>query len=235
MKPTKRQVTVLAEYILEVSLSLTKRLDEFFETDFRPAFNAKWERRADEENWDSFEEDIKKEMRDELAMGRKRCQTKLARQLRGFQYVGVGRARDRSLVIIPPHRWDGLVITLGKNSASDDHGMLRDVHVTPVGSLGFRQRAELNELLYDMSSQRVAKRHDGEPRKGRPPTKREIVESWIEAKRVADTIPKTQSAGMSQALKHFGSLTGKKRISDETIRRALVKHYSQPVIVAKPT
>jgi hypothetical protein len=40
---------------------------------------------------------------------------------------------------------------------------------------------------------------------------------------------------MAQALKHFASLTGKQKISDETIRRVLVKIYSQLVPAAKST
>ena len=41
MKPGKRQIAILAEYILDVSLSLTKKLDELFQTDFKPAFDAR--------------------------------------------------------------------------------------------------------------------------------------------------------------------------------------------------
>jgi hypothetical protein len=234
LKPTKRQVAILAEYICEVGLPLTEKLDELFQTDFKPAFDMKWERRADEQDWDGFEDEIAKEMRAELAMGRSRAETKLLRQLRSFQLVGVGRARGRDLVIISPRRWGRLVITLGKDFVSDNQGTLRDVHIAFLGSLVIRQRAELSELFYGQSSQRVAERHGGEPGKGRPPTKRVLVEQWIEAKRVAGTLPRTQSAAMSQAVRHFRSLGGKKGISDETIRRVLVEFYSAPVAVANP-
>jgi len=122
MKPGKRQVAILAEYILDVSLSLTKKLDELFQTEFKPAFDARWERRADEQDWEFVEQEIKKEIRIELAIGRKRTKTKVARQLRSFQLVAVGRADDGSLVIIQPRRWDRLAITLGSNSVADDQG-----------------------------------------------------------------------------------------------------------------
>jgi len=101
--------------------------------------------------------------------------------------------------------------------------------------LGVRQRTELNELLYDLSAQRVAERHDGKVRKGRPADKHQRVQSWIKAKQAEGKMPKTQSAAMAQALKHFASLTGKQKISDETIRRVLVKIYSQLVPAAKST
>lgn len=235
MKPGKRQVAILAEYILDVSLSLTKKLDELFQTEFKPAFDARWERRADEQDWEFVEQEIKKEMRTELAMGRERSKTKLARQLRRFQFVAVGRADDGSLVIIQPRRWDRLVFTLGRNSAADDQGTLHNVHIASTNSLGVRQRAELNELLYALSAQRVAERHDGKVRKGRPADKRQRVQSWIKAKQAEGKMPKTQSAAMAQALKHFASLTGKQKVSDETIRRVLAKFYSQPVTTAKST
>jgi hypothetical protein len=235
MKPGKRQVAILAEYILDVSLSLTKKLDELFQTEFKPAFDERWARRADEEDWESFEEEMKKEMRTELAMGRERSKTKLARQLRRFQFVAVGRADDGSLVIIHPRRWDRLVFTLGRNSAADDQGTLHNVHIASTNSLGVRQRAELNELLYALSAQRVAERHDGKVRKGRPADKGQRVQSWIKAKQAEGKMPRTQSAAMAQALKHFASLTGKQKISDETIRRVLVKIYSQLVTAPKST
>jgi hypothetical protein len=235
MKPGKRQVAILAEYILDVSLSLTKKLDELFQTDFKPAFDARWERRADEQDWEFVEQEIKKEMRTELAMGRERSKTKLARQLRRFQFVAVGRADDGSLVIIHPRRWDRLVFTLGRNSAADDQGTLHNVHIASTNSLGVRQRAELNELLYALSAQRVAERHDGGFGKGRPPTKGQLVESWIKAKQAKGTMPGKQSAAMVQALKHFEFLTGKEKVSGETIRRVLAKFYSQPVTTAKST
>jgi hypothetical protein len=235
MKPGKRQVAILAEYILDVSLSLTKKLDELFQTEFKPAFDAKWDRRADQEDWEFLEHEIKKEMRIELAIGKKRTKTKVARQLRSFQLVAVGRADDGSLVIIQPRRWDRLAITLGSNSVADDQGTLHSLHIASTSSLGVRQRAELNDLLYGLSSQRVAERHDGGFGKGRPPTKRQLVESWIKAKQAKGTMPGTQSAAMVQALKHFEFLTGKEKISGETIRRGLAKFYSQPVTTAKST
>jgi hypothetical protein len=104
------------------------------------------------------------------------------------------------------------------------------VHIASMGTLGGRQRAELSELIYQQSS----RRHGGGPGKGRPPTKRLLVEQWIESKRVAGTLPKTQSAAMSQAVRHFESLGEKKRMSDETIRRALAKIYSPPAAIANP-
>src|SRR5437773_6693316 len=112
MKPGKRQVAILADYILDVGLSLTEKLDELFQTDFKPAFDERWARRADEEDWESFEEEMKKEMRTELAIGRKRAKEKFVRQLRSVQLVAVGGVDDGSLVIIHPRRWDRLAFAL---------------------------------------------------------------------------------------------------------------------------
>jgi hypothetical protein len=235
MKPAKRQVAILAEYIFDVGLSLSNKWDELFQTEFKPAFDAGWERRADEENWDGYEQELEKEMRAELAMGRERTKTKLVRLLRGFDLIAVGRADSGSLAIIHPRRWDRLVVTLGRNSVVDAEGTLRDVHIAPTKALGGPQRTALNELLYGLSAERVVGRLGDAPRTGRPRVKQMRVEKWVEAKVAEGKMPKTQSAAMSQAKKHFASLRGKEKISDETIRRVLIDFYSHRAGTTKPT
>jgi hypothetical protein len=235
MKPAKRQVAILAEYIVDVGLSLSNKWDELFQTEFKPAFDAKWERRADEENWDGYEQQVEKEIRAELAKGRETTKTKLVRLLRGFDLIAVGRAADGSLVIVHPRRWDQLIVTLGRNSVVDAEGTLHDVHIASTKALNVPQRTALHELLYGLSAERVAGRQGDAPRQGRPRVKQMLVEKWVKAKVAEGKMPKTQSAAMSQAKKHFSSLRGKEKISDETIRRALVNFYSRGVGATKPT
>lgn len=227
MKPAKRQVAILADYIVGVGLSLSSKWDELFQTEFKPEFDAKWERRADEQDWDGYEQEIEKAVRAELAMGRERSKTKLVRLLRSFELIAVGRAGDGSLVIIHPRRWDRLALTLGRNSVADTEGALRDVHIAATKALGVPQRTALHELLYSLSAERVARRHGNAPGKGRPRVKQTLVEKWVEAKAAKGAMPKTQSAATSQAKNHFASLRGKEKISDETIRRVLAKFYSR--------
>ena len=234
MKPAKRRVAVLAEYILDLGLSLPMKLDELFQTEFKAAFDVKWERRADEDDWTGFEEELKKDMRHDLAAGRSRILTMMTRQLRSFQFIAVGRIPDGSLVIIHPRDWDRLKAGYGTTSVTDGFKVRHDVHVAAVSSLGLRQRAELDELLYNFSSERVAKRHIGQDQKGRDPKKRAIIEKWIKEKQAAGPMPKSQSAAMAQAKKHFAPLLAKAQISEETIRRILKEFYSRQITVANP-
>lgn len=238
MTPTSRKAAILTDYILSVGLRLSAQLEELFEIEVRPIIEAATtlqEHFALQDGWQNVRSSRDGTRRffqkGKITLGKERIVLRLRRQLRSLEYIAIGQPVALEIPgaasLIVPSRWNSLVITWGEDAVKNEEETLRDVHVARLDRLASEQQSELKRLLYELSRQRVDQMNAGEPKTGRPPQKRELVKAWMQSEINAGTMPKTQSAAMSKALKHFALLLDKRQISDETIRRPLAKYYNK--------
>jgi hypothetical protein len=235
---TTAKPAILCEYIFSVGLRLSARLEDLFEIEVRPTIEAattRQERIALQDGWQVMHFSRGGSHRywekGKVTLGRERVVAMLLRQLRSLDFVAVGQVEFLGevgpLQLIMPVRWDNLIVTWGSDTATDDLAVIRGIHVARVDRLGEPQRRELDKLLYSLSKQRVAETTENIKEGGRPPRQREMVEAWIRAKQAsAREMPEKEAVARSQALQHFASQIAAKKISEETIRKAIKAFYS---------